>query len=104
MELKDKFFTKHLNSLAPEQWVDLLGADTRFWIYCSDRDKFNSRDWRKLVQYDYEFFADKCEWQKLDVEDWFQLLINKNIYQPPFTASELIAKKPELSGFKPFKS
>ena len=31
MELKDKIFTEHLNSLAPEQWVDLLGADHSFW-------------------------------------------------------------------------
>ena len=105
MELKDKFFTEHLNSLTPEEWgVDLLTADHSFWEYCACREKFNSRDWRKLVQYDYEFFADKCEWQKLDAEDWFLLLINKNIYQPPFTAPELIAKKPELSGYKPFKS
>ena len=75
MDLKDKFFAEYLKSLTPEQLVDLLGADTTFWEYCSDRDKFNSRDWRKLLQYDYGFFADKCDWEKLDdIEDWFILM------------------------------
>ena len=105
MELKEKFFAQYLNSLAPEQWVDLLTADHSFWEYCACREKFNSRDWRKLVQYDYEFFADKCEWQKLDAEDWFLLLINKNIYQPPFTAPELLKFFPadELDGYQWYK-
>ena len=88
MELKDKFFTEHLNSLAPEQWVDLLTADHSFWEYCVCREKFNSRDWRKL-----------------DAEDWFLLLINKNIYQPPFTAPELLKFFPadELDGYQWYK-
>lgn len=105
MELKDKFFTEHLNSLTPEEWVvDLLIADHSFWEYCC-REKFNGRDWRKLVLFDYEFFADKCEWQKLDVEDWFQLLINKNIYKTPFTAPELLKFFPadELDGYQWYK-
>lgn len=52
MELKEKFFAQYLKSLAPEQWGDLLTADHSFWEYCACREKFNSRDWRKLVQYD----------------------------------------------------
>ena len=105
MELKEKFFAEYLNSLSPEDWVDLLIADHSFWEYCACRENFNGRDWRKLVLFDYEFFADKCEWQKLDVEDWFLLLINKNIYQPPFTAPELLKFFPadELDGYQWYK-
>ena len=79
MELKDKFFTEYLNSLAPEQWVDLLGADHSFWEYCSCRNEFNGRDWRKLLQCDFEFFADKCNYQKLDTGEWYQLFMDKNL-------------------------
>ena len=57
MDLKDKFFAEYLKSLTPEQWVDLLCADTAFWEYCSDRDKFNSRDRRKLLQYEAGFIT-----------------------------------------------
>ena len=98
MDLKDKFFAEYLKSLTPEQWVDLLGADTTFWEYCSDREKFNSRDWRKLVQYDYEFFADKCEWQKLDAEDWFLLLIDVLTNYTPFVLVKRIYALAALAG------
>jgi len=49
MELKNKFFTEHLNSLTPEQWVDLLTADHSFREYCACREKFNGRDWAELI-------------------------------------------------------
>ena len=45
MELKEKFFAQYLNSLAPEQWVDLLIADHSFREYCACREKFNSRNY-----------------------------------------------------------
>ena len=105
MDLKEKFFAQYLNSLTPEQWVDLLTADHSFWEYCDCQDEFYGRDWRKLLQYDFEFFAEYCQWQKLDVEDWFQLLMDKNIYNPPFTAPELLKFCPavDFDGYQWYK-